>query len=66
MVSGKKDESQIDGCRADLHPHGIREIAGGSFRIRFARERSRELKRSRSGRACGMRCHGMNVPPVGR
>ena len=66
MVSGKKDESQIDGCRADLHPDGIREIAGSRFRIGLARECRGELKRGRSGRAERMSCHGINVPPVGR
>ena len=66
MVGGKEDEGQIDGSRADLHQDGICEIAGGSFRIGLARERGRELKRGRSGRACGMSRHGMNMSPVGR
>lgn len=51
MVGGKKDKGQIDGDRADLHQNGIREIAGGGFRIGLARECGRELKRGRSGRA---------------
>ena len=44
MVGGKEDEGQIDRGRADLHLNGIREIAGGSFRIGLARECSRELQ----------------------
>ena len=66
MVGGKKDESQIDGGRADLHPDGIREIASRSFRISLARECRRELKRGRSGRADGMRCHGTIISPPSR
>ena len=66
MVGGEKDESQIDGGCTDLHPDGVRKVAGGSFRIGLARECGRELKRSRSGRACGMSRHGMNASPVGR
>ena len=61
MVEGEEDEGQIDGGRANLHPDGVREIAGGGFRIGLARECSRELKRGRSGRACGMGHHGTNV-----
>ena len=66
MVGGEENEGQIDGGRADLHPDGVREVAGGGFRIGLARERGRELKRGRSCRACGMGRHGMNVSPVGR
>ena len=66
MVSGKKDESQIDGGRADLHQDGIREIADGRFRIGFSRECSRELERGWSGHTYGMSCHGVNVSPAGR
>ena len=66
MVGGKEYEGQIDGGGADLHQDGIREIAGGGFRIGLARECGRELKRGRSGRACGMSRYGANVSPVGR
>ena len=66
MVEGEEDESQIDGSCADLHPDGVREVAGGGFRIGLARECGRELKRGRSGRACRMSRHGMNVSPVCR
>ena len=65
MVGGKEDEGQIDGGRADLPQDGIREIAGGGFRIGFARECGRELKRGGSGGACGMSRHGMNVSSAG-
>lgn len=65
MVGRKKDKSQIDWSRTDLHPDGIREIAGGSFRIGLARKCRRELKRGRSGRADGMRCHGTNISSCG-
>ena len=61
MVGRKKDKSQIDRGRTDLHPDGIREIAGSSFRIRLARECRRELKRGRSSRAERMNRHGMNI-----
>ena len=61
MVGGKKDESQIDGGRADLHPDGIREIAGSRFCIGLARECRCELKRGRSGCAERMSRHGMNM-----
>ena len=65
MVGGKEDEGQIDGGSADLHQDGIREIAGGGFRIGLARECGRELKRGRSGRACGIGHYGTNVFPHG-
>ena len=65
MVGGKEDEGQIDRSRADLHHDGIREITSGGFRIGLARECGRELKPGRSGRACGMSRHDMNVLPVG-
>ena len=61
MVGGKEDEGQIDRGRADLHQNGIREIAGGGFRIGLARECSRELQCGRSGRACGKIHHGTIV-----
>ena len=66
MVEGEEDESQIDGGCTDLHPDGVREVAGGGFRIGLARECGRKLKCGRSGRAGGMSRHGMNVLPVGR
>ena len=65
MVGGKEDEGQIDGGRADLHQDGIREIAGGGFRIGLARECGRELKRGRSGRACGRNHLSTNVSSRG-
>lgn len=61
MVGGEEDKGQIDGGRADLHLDGVREVAGGGFRIGLARECSRELKRGRSCCACGMDRHSMNV-----
>ena len=66
MVGGEEDKGQINGGRAHLHQNGIRKVAGGSFRIGLARECGRELKRSRSGRACRMSPHGMSVSPIGR
>src|SRR6185503_3165985 len=66
MVGGKEHEGEIDGGRADLHSNGVRKIACGSFRIGLARERGRELKHGRRGRACRMSHHGMNLLPVGR
>jgi len=65
MVSGEEDKGQINGSRADLHPDGVCEVTGGGFRIGLAGERSRELKRGRSGRTCGMSHHGMNISYVG-
>jgi len=65
MVGGKEDEGQIDGGRTDLRQDGIREIAGGGFRIGLARECGRELQRGRSGRACGIGHCGTNIFPHG-
>src|SRR5437016_4376972 len=62
MMCRKEDEGQINGGHADLHQDGICEIANGGFRIGLARNCARESKRGRSGRACGMTRHSMNVP----
>lgn len=63
MVRGEEDEGQIDGGCTDLHPYGIREVAGGCSCISPARESGRKLKRSWSGCACGLLRHGMNLLP---
>ena len=63
MVSGEEGQGQIDGGCTNLHPYGIREVADRSFCIGFARERGRELKGGRSGCACGLSRHGMNLSP---
>ena len=64
MVGGKEDEGQIDGGSADLHQDGIREIAGGGFRIGLARECGRELERDWSGRVCGIGHYGTTDFPT--
>lgn len=64
MVSGEENKGQIDGRRADLHSDGVREVAGGGFRIGLARECGGELKSGRNWGACGKSHHGMNVSPV--
>lgn len=46
MVRGEEDKGQIDGSCTDLHPYGVREVAGGLSCISPARESGRKLKRS--------------------
>jgi len=63
MVGGEEKEGQIDRGCTDLHPYGVRELAGGSSRIGHARERGCKLKRGRRSHACGLLRHGMNLWP---
>ena len=61
MVDGEEDKGQIDRGSTDLHPYGIREVAGSGFRICPTRESGRKLQRGRNSRTCRLSGHGMNV-----
>ena len=67
MVGGEEHKSQIDRGCTHLYPDGVREVAGGGFRIGLARECGRELKPCRSCRADRWSHHDVaNVSPVDR
>jgi len=63
MVGGEEDEGQIDRDSTDLHPYGVRELAGGSSRIGHMGKSGRKLKRGWRSHACGLIRHGMNLLP---